>query len=172
MAMTIQANLFPPEQTAGAILSPDRLYRYALWRIWDHDLPRVNFVMMNPSTADERDDDPTIRRCVGFARAWGYGGVSVTNLFAYRATDPATLKAVADPIGPDNDREIAEEATIAKLVVCAWGEHGTLLGRAERVVSRLRELPGASPHYLKLNKSGSPAHPLYLPGGLQPTPWT
>lgn len=157
------------EATSGAILSPDRLYRYALWRAWNQDRPRVNFVMLNPSTADEAVDDPTIRRCIGFAKAWGYGSLGVTNLFAFRATDPAALRTVPDPVGPDNDRVLASAADLSEIVVFAWGECGRLAGRAAYVAHALR---GHRLHYLRRNKSGSPAHPLYLPANLTPIPWT
>src|SRR4028119_2392792 len=87
----------------GAIFDPTRTYRYALWRTWDAARPPVAFVLLNPSTADARRDDPTIRRCANFARTWGFGGLEVVNLFAFRATHPTDLKCAADPVGPQND---------------------------------------------------------------------
>jgi hypothetical protein len=143
-------------------------YRYRLWRVWDLDLPRVAFVMLNPSTADERVLDPTLRRCLGFAQRWGCGAFEVGNLYALRSTDPAGLRAVADPVGPLNDEylvRIAEDATYG--VVAGWGSNADderaahVLGllRRYRSVYRLGSLTGA----------GHPRHPLYLPGDLLPT---
>lgn len=123
-------------------------------------------VGLNPSTADETDDDPTIRRCIAFAGAWGFGGLLMTNLFAYRATQTAELLAQADPIGPENDRHLAEGARTSAVVVAAWGTLGNHLGRDALVRSMLPRL-----HYLRLTKDGHPAHPLYLPAGLEPVVW-
>jgi hypothetical protein len=149
--------------TAGAFLSPCRIYRYVLWRRWDAKRPSVMFVGLNPSTADETEDDPTIRRCVGFAKAWGYGGIAMLNLFAYRSTDPAALKRVSDPIGPhNNDHLIIEEVNCAK-VIAAWGVHGTLHGRDRQVCAMLTQL-----WCLGTTKSGHPKHPLYLRSDTQP----
>lgn len=107
----------------GAKLSDDRLYRYGLWRKWD-DRPKVMFIGLNPSTADEVEDDPTIRRCIGFANSWGYGGIVVANLFGFRATDPTALQKATDPIGPENDEWLYRLADEAALVVGAWGNGG------------------------------------------------
>ena len=103
----------------GATFSRDRRYRYRLWRRWDRSRAVVAFVMLNPSTADAMHDDPTIRRCVGFARAWGFGGVDVVNLFALRATDTRALRKAADPIGPANDRHLRRAVRSAGLIVLA-----------------------------------------------------
>jgi hypothetical protein len=152
---------------AGAdIRGRRKQYRYALWRIWDSELPRVLFIGLNPSTADAERDDPTLVRCVGYARSWGYGGVYTANLFAWRATDPRDLKLAAAPVGPDNDRVIQSLAKRADKVIAAWGNGGVWRNRAARVRELLPEL-----YYLKLNQGGQPAHPLYLPKGLKPTPW-
>lgn len=115
--------------------------------------------MLNPSTADAERDDPTIRRCASFARAWGLGGMTVVNLFALRATDPARLRRARDPIGRDNDRHIAEAAAGADRVVVAWGVHGTLRDRDRAVLALLA---GARPRCLGLTRGGHPRHPLYL----------
>ena len=88
---------------SDAFFSKDRIYRYALWRIWDYDLPKVLFIGLNPSTADEFKNDPTIRRCMRYSYDWGYGGYIMGNIFGYRSTDPRNLKKVKDPIGLDND---------------------------------------------------------------------
>ena len=143
---------------ADAVLSPDRVYRYSLRRVWEPSTPLVMFVGLNPSTADETQDDPTIRRCIGFARKWSFGGMIVVNLFAYRATNPRELRCVADPIGPDNDTWVMRGQEETALVVAAWGNGGIYRGRAEEVLPMLRH-----PHALAINKTGQPAHPLFLP---------
>ena len=152
--------------TAGATFSRDRRYRYRLWRCWDRSRPVVVFCMLNPSTADEQRDDPTIRRCIGFARDWGYGGLEVVNLFAFRATDPRDLRHVADPVGPQNDHHLALAARRATLVVTAWGAHADVrrARRATQVLSGQRR----SLAHLGFTKSRQPRHPLYLPRTLQP----
>jgi hypothetical protein len=132
-------------------------YRYALWRDWDEGAPTVLFIALNPSTADHRRDDPTIRRCMGFARDWGFGRLVVANLFAYRTSEPARLRLADAPIGPRNDRWLGRLASDASLVLAAWGIHGDYLDRAEQVRSRL---PGL--HCLGTTMGGSPRHPLYV----------
>jgi hypothetical protein len=147
--------------TGGATFSADRRYRYRLWRRWDRTRPVVAFVMLNPSTADARHDDPTIRRCVGFARRWGHGGIEVVNLFAYRATNPRALRTVRDPVGPDNRRHIRGALRRAALVIVAWG--------AGADGSLLAELVGA--RCLGLTRAGRPRHPLYLRRDVRPAPF-
>jgi hypothetical protein len=122
------------EMEKAAIISPCRLYRYQLARIWDDSLPRCLFAGLNPSKADGSQDDPTVRRMIGFARDWGYGGLFVVNLFAFRATDPKDMKAAIDPIGPENDDYIRRLTAYCDITIAAWGCHGDHLGRAERVV--------------------------------------
>lgn len=144
-----------------AALSEDRRYRYSLIRQWDSALPNLVWVGLNPSTADETLNDPTVRRVVGFSRAWGYGGVILLNLFAFRATNPKELRAVDDPVGPGNDAALINLCRGSE-VVLAWGSHGGLLGRGEAVKSLLR--PVARQLYcLGYTKEGQPKHPLYLP---------
>ncbi len=133
-------------------------YRYTLTRIWAPDERVVMFVGLNPSTADASRDDPTVRRCVGFARRWGFGGLVLTNLFAYRSTSPAALNEVIDPVGPDNDRHIARVSTDVDRIVLAWGIHGSLFDRDGQLLKRL-----AGAYCLGFTKSGAPRHPLYLP---------
>jgi len=147
--------------TGGATFSRDRRYRYRLWRRWDRGRPVVAFVMLNPSTADARRDDPTIRRCVGFAQRWGYGGIEVVNLYAYRATDPRALRTVRDPVGPGNRRHMRRALRRAALVVLAWGAnaHG----------DRLTGVGQA--HCLGLTRAGQPRHPLYLRRDVRPEPY-
>jgi hypothetical protein len=149
-----------------AVFSPCRRYRYTLWREWIGGDGYAMVVGLNPSTADEVQNDPTVRRCIAYAKSWGFGGLCMTNLFAFRATDPQDMKAVADPIGPDNDRHLLDCARHAGVVVAAWGEHGVHLDRAAAVTQLLGDL-----HYLRMNQSGQPGHPLYLPKALRPVRW-
>lgn len=142
---------------ATATFSPCRTFRYSLSRTWDADLPRVVFVGLNPSTADESTDDPTVRRCIGFARSWGFGRLVLVNLFAYRATDPDELLQVSDPIGPANDASVLTQVQSADRVVVAWGAGGTILGRDQHVLSLL-----PPPDCLGKTKGGVPRHPLYI----------
>lgn len=157
------------DERATAAFSPCRAYRYALTRVWDPERPLAVFVMLNPSTADAFTVDPTIRRCLGFARSWAAGGLLVLNLFALRSTDPTALYAHPDPVGPDNDLVIAEWfSTAAALdgpVICAWGVHGALAGRAQRVGQLLRA-QGVRALCLGTTKGGHPRHPLYVPAAV------
>lgn len=160
-------DLFDLDTSAsGATFSPCRQWRYRLWRRWS-EKPAANFLMLNPSTADELKLDPTCARCASYAREWGYGGLVVTNLFAWRATDPADMKAQPDPVGPDNDWHIIQAAREARIVICAWGNHGEFQRRVDRVLELLAGIP-VPLHALKLNGTGQPAHPLYLPSSLKP----
>lgn len=166
-----------PEPTytdQGATFSPDRRYRYRLWRVWDPSCFRVAFVMLNPSTADEHVLDPTLRRCLGFAQRWGFGGFEVANIFALRSTDPAGLYKAAihdgDPVGPENDAALDELAARVSMVVAGWGTHGRLGWRGDTVRRRF-DAAGRPLHVLRLSREGFPCHPLYLPGSLEPTPW-
>jgi hypothetical protein len=151
---------------AGALFSRDRRYRYRLWRRWDRSRLRIAFCMLNPSTADERSDDPTIRRCIGFARHWGYGSVEIVNLFALRATDPRELRSMRDPIGRGNDAYIIEAAGRSAAVVIAWGAHGAFRERGTRVVHLLS--PRAPLLVLGWTQAGQPRHPLYLRRDVRP----
>ncbi len=153
--------------SAGANFSRCRRYRYTLWRSWDEKRPKVMIIGLNPSTADARNTDPTIRRCIGFSNDWGYGGLIVTNLFAFRATYPADLKAAVDPVGPRNDVWIRRMARQVETIVAAWGNDGAWLGRS----ARLRRMFAGRLHCIRLNACGEPAHPLYLPARLRPREW-
>ena len=150
---------------SGAVFSDCRKYRYALWRIWNEHMPIAMIIGLNPSTADQTRNDPTITRCINFASSWGYGGVCVTNLFGFRATAPTELKAHHDPIGKENDAWVHEMAKGAAITVAAWGNHGKFLNRSLELLPSLEQL-----HCIKLNKSGEPAHPLYLKAELKPVP--
>lgn len=149
--------------TKQTIFSPDRIYRYTLWREWIGGDGYAMFVGLNPSTADETQDDPTIRRCIAFAKSWGYAGLCMTNLFAFRATDPKDMLAQGDPVGDENDDWLVRIASDAGVVVAAWGVHGTHLGRDKDVRAMLPNL-----HCLALTKEGHPGHPLYLRKTLTP----
>ena len=148
-----------------AELSPCGQYRYALTRQWAEG-PRVLFVMLNPSRADAVEDDPTIGRCVGFAKSWGFGSLAVGNLFAFRTPSPALLVQAHDPIGADNEHWLDKLQRAADLTVAAWGNHGSFRGRGKAVARTL-----SSPHILRLNKTGEPAHPLYIPADTRPIRW-
>ena len=147
-----------------ADLSDDRVYRYTLGRIWDDELEEVVFIGLNPSTADENLDDPTIRRCIGFAKAWGYGALVMLNLFALRATDPRGLRVALDPIGyPRNDYEISQYVQQSALVVAAWGADEFAIQRGKDVMEQIRyQGDGHKLHHLGLTKHWQPKHPLYL----------
>lgn len=152
------------DPTIRTVFSDDRVYRY-VWikQIIPDNFRLCHFLMLNPSTADEYAPDPTIRRCMGFARQWDRGIVVVTNLFALRSTDPRGLYRTSDPIGPDNNRHILQCGLGAQHAICAWGNHGALGKRSAEVVEMLQEA-GVLLAHLGLNRSGEPKHPLYLPG--------
>lgn len=154
----------PIETKMAAVLSPCGRYRYRLIRAWDHSLPMVTWVMLNPSTADAQRDDLTLTKCQGFARRWGFGGVVVINLYAWRETDPAKLVAHAaagvDVVGPENDLHLRAVLTGAHLVVCAWGAHP--IARA-RVAAVLAMVPGGvACECLGRTAEGAPRHPSRL----------
>jgi len=140
----------------NATFSDCRKYRYTLSRTWNGKKKTILFIGLNPSTANEKIDDPTIRRCINYAQNWGYGSLLMVNLFAYRATMPSELKNVKNPIGNDNDLHIIELSKKADIAVAAWGNEGTLLNRDKEVKKILPNLM-----CLKINKSGQPSHPLY-----------
>lgn len=159
------------------ILSEDRKYRYTLWRDWFEDLfdhgayaapepPFVMFVGLNPSTADETKDDPTIRKCIGFAKRWGYNRLCMTNLFAFRATDPKIMLSEKEPVGVSNNMWLTACAKEAAIIVAAWGTRGEFLGRDEEVKKLINNL-----QCIRKTKTGHPEHPLYLPYDLKPIPY-
>ncbi len=143
-------------------------YRYLLWRTWNSALPNVLWVLLNPSTADAHVADPTLRRCMAFSRGWGYGGLEIANLFAYRTAYPHELRAALDPVGRENDRFLSAAVMRAPLIVAAWGAHGTHRARDRFVLALLAR--HATPQCLGTTKNGSPRHPLYVAGAtlLQP----
>lgn len=155
------------------IFSPCRKYRYTLVRSWS-DLfaggkGLCTFICLNPSTADEVDTDPTVRRCIKYAKDWGYDSFCMLNLFAFRATDPKVMLAEKDPVGPRNDHYLGEVASQSAMVVAGWGAHGRHLARAQYVRLLMRQY-SVTLHYLSLTGSGEPGHPLYLPARLKPQP--
>ena len=150
-----------------AAISECGLYRYELRKIWQPKNGWVCWIMLNPSTADANIEDPTIRRCMGFAEKWGYGGITVGNIFAYRATNPKDMFAADDPYGPENNSYLKSLSLEAELTICAWGNHGMYLNRASRVVEML-----TNPYHLGLTMLGQPKHPLYLKGDLKIQPFT
>lgn len=154
---------------AGAVFDVDRVYRYQLERKWFEGRGKVGFVMFNPSTADEHFDDPTINRCRGFARQWGYQGMKVGNLFALRSTDWTTVLRHRDPVGPDNDLNLRLIMEEVDLLVFAWGAMGAakpVLRRADAVVE-LAENLRKQPFCLGKTQDGCPCHPLYLSNSKQ-----
>ena len=153
-----------------AVYSDCENYRYALTRVWDDAGHKVAFVMLNPSTATEVQNDPTVERCERRARALGFGAFRVTNIFAWRDTDPRSMRRATDPVGPENDTAIKEAAAWADQVICAWGTHGEHLGRGPKVEAMLR----AQNHplfHLGLSKHGHPKHPLYIGYAVKPEAW-
>lgn len=152
-----------------AMFSPCRTYRYLLTRKWGTGGYWCAFIGLNPSTADESVDDPTIRRCIGFAKLWGYDGLIMLNIFALRSTDPKYLKVHPNPLGECNDLVIDLALWHSKLNVAAWGHHGALFGRGLDVATSV--MMRHSLHCLGRTASGSPKHPLYLRGDSKPEPW-
>jgi hypothetical protein len=140
-----------------------------LRRDWATGTGVANFILLNPSTADEDNDDPTIRRCIGFARRLGFGGLVITNIFALRSTDPRALKQTADPVGPDNDQAILREAKEAARVVLGWGIWGAYRKRGEKVRSALEGV-GIELYNFGMTSGGQPRHPLYIPNAWNPEP--
>ena len=153
-----------------ATFSPDRKYRYLLTRRVGTSQSRVLFIMLNPSSADEERNDPTIRRCIGFARDWGFGLLEVVNLFALMSTDPKGLLDAEDPVGPDNDATIQAALQRADKVILAWGNHASRHRERVEQVTKMA-LDTSIPHHLGLTKLGFPRHPLLVPGDTRPTPF-
>lgn len=164
-----------PSNAMTAIISHCGTYRYRLERLLQRDMLSpasrgpIAFMMLNPSTADHTQDDPTIRRCTGFARSWGCDRYAVSNLYALRSPKPSALALHDDPVGPDNDAHLAELAGDFRDIVCAWGA-GAEQQRVQVVVSVLRQA-GARLWCLGTTKDGSPRHPLYVRGDQPLLPW-
>lgn len=156
---------------SGAVISECGKYRYRLWRVWDESKPKLLFIMLNPSTADASKDDPTIKRCIGFAKSLGFGSIYVGNLYAYRATDPSELLNCPDPYGPCNVVTLLSMIGSCDQVICAWGNSW--------ILKKLKDIPYndlfkslVKPLYcLDLSIDGTPRHPLYLKSDLKPKPY-
>jgi hypothetical protein len=153
-----------------AVYSDCERYRYLLTRVWEPGGAKALFVMLNPSTATEVQNDPTVERCERRARTLGFGAFRVCNIFAWRDTDPKAMRRAADPVGPGNDAAIRESCFWADTIVCAWGTHGAHLGRGPEV-ERLMRATGRTLHHLGLTQDGHPRHPLYIGYQVAPMPW-
>jgi hypothetical protein len=167
---TVRRTHLKGDAASVAVYSPCERYRYSLTRVWDEAGRRALFVMLNPSTATEVQNDPTVERCERRARTLGFGAFRVCNIFAWRATDPKVMRAQADPVGPLNDAAIRDGCAWADTVICAWGTHGAHLGRGPEVAALIRAA-GVTPFHLGLSKAGHPKHPLYIAYTCGPEPW-
>lgn len=155
----------------SADFSPCRTWRYTLIRKWG-DGGMLLFILLNPSTADEVQDDPTNRRAINFAMDWGFGSVMFVNLFAFRSTSPDAMKGCSKPIGPRNDAWILAMVKAADQVILAWGTHGTHRGRDQEVLRMLAaRCPRVPLFTMGTTKHGHPKHILYLPKTTTPIPW-
>jgi hypothetical protein len=160
-----------PDDSSGAIFDETRRYRYLLWRTWKKTQGYVLWAMLNPSTADETILDPTVRRCIGYTKCWGFGGIKVVNIFSLKSTDPKELYRDPDPVGPENNRYIIEAARGANRVIAAWGAHGEYKQRGQEVLKLLVDA-GIKVECLGLTKGKMPKHPLYLKADLEPIPFS
>lgn len=158
------------DAASTAVYSDCESYRYTLTRVWDEGGRKVSFVMLNPSTATEVQNDPTVERCERRARTLGYGAFRVCNIFAWRDTDPFMMKKADDPIGDANDSAITEACLWADTVVAAWGTHGAHLARGPQVEALMRGM-GKPLYHLGLSKAGHPKHPLYIAYATKPELW-
>lgn len=178
-AQTLDLGLPDDDEIRTAVISNDGLYRYQLARIWANPNDLALWVMLNPSTADHETDDPTIRRCRGFSKAWGHGGMVVVNLFAWRATDPQDLVHAEDPIGGQNAATVRTwlNTTRVKVAVAAWGaswrkiSDRSTLGVPRLNVEGFAEKAGRQLVCLGTTKDGSPRHPLYVAAATKPVPY-
>lgn len=163
------------DAASEAIYSDCERYRYALTRVWDEGGARALYIMLNPSTATEIQNDPTVERCERRSRVLGFGSFRVTNIFAWRDTDPRNMKAADDPVGPENDAMIEQSARVwirgnSDRILCAWGTHGAFNKRGE-AMSALLDKVGKPLYHLGLSKAGHPKHPLYISYAEQPRRW-
>ena len=149
---------------SGAVITDN--YRYLLWREWDSSNKTISFIMLNPSRADAEVNDPTITRCINFAKSWGYGRLEVVNLFAYRTPHPSLLKQAAEPIGKHNERYIIESVEKSDRIILAWGNHGTWRKQDLYTLELLKNYTHL--YSLGITKKGCPRHPLYLRSNIKP----
>lgn len=145
---------------SSAHISDDKKYRYTLYREWDKRKPSILFIMLNPSTADDKEPDNTITRVINFSKSWGYGSVHVGNLYAYRSKDPKVLKTVEDPEGKENMTHVRTLVGLVDKVIYAWGYRGKEPQWLSDIVT--------TPYCIKVTDKGIPRHPLYLKKDLQP----
>lgn len=158
--MITRAPFFPKLAiTSSARFNSTRTHRYSLWRIWNENIKPLVVIGLNPSTADEYENDPTVSKCIVWAREWGFGGLIMLNIFAYRATDPKEMKRHPEPVGEDNNKHILKHCERAGLILCAWGNDGAFRDRAKEVLALLESF---DLYCMGTNQDGSPKHPLYL----------
>ncbi|WP_128253203.1 DUF1643 domain-containing protein [Falsirhodobacter deserti] len=167
----IQRTHVKGDAPSTAVYSDCERYRFLLTRTWDEGGKKALFIMLNPSTATEYQNDPTVERCERRARALGFGAFRVCNIFAWRDTDPKKMRAAPEPVGAGNDEAIVDSAHWADTVVCAWGTHGAFLNRGPQVEALLRAT-GLPLYHLGLSNAGHPKHPLYIGYAVQPVLWT
>ena len=159
------------ERVSTALYSDCGGYRYLLSRVWAAQRGLANFVMLNPSVADVVKNDPTVERCERRAEMLGFGGYCVSNIFAWRDTDPLRMRKATHPVGPDNDRILLDEAQRAEIVIVAWGVHGAHRGRGA-AVRHMFDDKGIAMHHLGLTRRGHPRHPLYASYACELCVWT
>jgi len=150
-----------------AIIDETGMYRYSLTRVWDKNGKKVTFILLNPSAADAYDDDPTVRKCIKFAKRWGYGSIEIVNLFALRATNCKDLLLNEDPVGRDNDKYILNAVKSADRVIVGWGNECNFSTRDREILLKIAKY---NPYCLILNKTGKPRHPLYVKYDTKPEP--
>lgn len=167
MIELLEKDLF---EESGAVFSDCNKYRFRLWRTWDRLRPVITFIMLNPSTADAKKNDPTVARLAWRSIKMGFGRLNVVNIFAFRSTFPWEMRAAADPIGPGNDDHILEMAKGSGMVVAAWGNHGKHLDRSAKVLSLLKKNKIPLYHF-GLTNTGEPRHPLYVSYKTEPKLW-
>lgn len=158
----MSSDLFGTGMTRTAEISDCGRYRYSLGRAWSHAIRHMTIVMLNPSTADADVDDPTIRRCIGFAKREGCGGLTVVNLFGLRSSSPKDLKLADDPVGPNNMAALFQHVADASIVVCGWGAHPIACAPAARFQSFIETQSTIRLWCLGTTQDGAPRHPLYV----------
>lgn len=163
-----QQDLFADPAASGAMFDAARRYRYRLWRRWS-DGPLIVWMMLNPSTADERDPDPTLTRCRNFSAQWGFGSLEIVNVYAFRSAHPKDLWTIDDPVGPLNDKIIENAFRRADKLMLGWGNNAKShdVARVCAIMNRV----GIEPFCLKITEQGQPWHPLYLAADTEPIVW-